>query len=157
MLDLTGHALIENDEEEEYEDDDLDIRAEAIPETISEDRPEAVANTSGGRSQTSRPQTRFLRPSLSRHPTGPVDLPLHSGRRSDREPPPLQSPRPWLPQRIIPIVSCVTVSKVVTVFEFASNARCATIRFANSVEISTFDSSSALPVMVPRDPVPATP
>ena len=46
--------------------------------------------------------------------------------------------------RIIESVSWVTVSKVVTVFEFASKARCATIRSANSDDMSTLDNSNAL-------------
>src|ERR1700678_1707600 len=59
--------------------------------------------------------------------------------------------------RIIARTSCETVSKVVTVFELASNARCATIRLENSVEILTFDCSSVLSSTVPRPPAPATP
>src|SRR5580700_9874090 len=59
--------------------------------------------------------------------------------------------------RIIASTSCDTVSNVVTVFEFASNARCATIRLENSVDIFTFDCSSAPSSTVPRPPAPATP
>src|SRR5271155_2640339 len=54
--------------------------------------------------------------------------------------------------RIIPMTSCEIVSKVVTVFEFASKARWATIRSENSVEISTLDCSSAPSSTVPRPP-----
>ena len=59
--------------------------------------------------------------------------------------------------RTIDSTSCEIVSNVVTVFEFASNARCATIRLENSVEILTFDCSSAPSSSVPRPPAPATP
>src|ERR1700678_45473 len=59
--------------------------------------------------------------------------------------------------RIIASTSCDTVSNVVTVFEFASNARCATIRLENSVEILTFDCSNAASSTEPRPPAPATP
>src|SRR5258705_9682078 len=59
--------------------------------------------------------------------------------------------------RTIEITSCEIVSKVVTVFEFASNARCAIIRLENSVEMLTFDCSSAPSSTVPRPPAPATP
>jgi hypothetical protein len=59
--------------------------------------------------------------------------------------------------RIIASTSCDIVSNVVTVLEFASNARCATIRLENSVEMFTFDCSSVLSSTVPRPPAPATP
>jgi hypothetical protein len=59
--------------------------------------------------------------------------------------------------RIIAITSCEILSKVVTVFESASNARCATIRLENSAEISMFDCSSAPSSTTPLPPVPATP
>jgi hypothetical protein len=59
--------------------------------------------------------------------------------------------------RTIAITSCEIVSNVVTVFELASNARWATIKSENSVEILTFDCSNALSSTVPRPPVPATP
>ena len=61
------------------------------------------------------------------------------------------------PYRTIEITSCEIVSKVVTVFELASNARCAIIRLENSVEMLTFDCSSAPSTSVPRPPAPATP
>src|ERR1700730_3548158 len=62
-----------------------------------------------------------------------------------------------LPYRTIDSTSPEIVSNVVTVFEFASNARCATIRLENSVEMLTFDCSSAPSSSVPRPPAPATP
>ncbi len=70
--------------------------------------------------------------------------------------------RPFTPARLfayrtIDNTSCEIVSNVVTVFEFASNARCATIRLENSVEILTLDCSSAPSSIVPRPPAPATP
>jgi hypothetical protein len=43
---------------------------------------------------------------------------------------------------------------VVTALAFASKGRCATIKFANSVAMSTFESSSAPPERAPRPPVP---
>src|SRR5882757_235804 len=65
---------------------------------------------------------------------------------------------PFKPRyRTIDRTSCEIVSNVVTVFEFASNARCATIRLENSVEMLTFDCSSAPSSSVPRPPAPATP
>src|SRR5258705_2763587 len=63
----------------------------------------------------------------------------------------------YLRYRTIEITSCEIVSKVVTVFELASNARCAIIRLENSVEILTFDCSTASSTIVPRPPAPATP
>src|ERR1700738_2594358 len=59
--------------------------------------------------------------------------------------------------RTIAITSCEIVSKVVIVFELASNALCATIRLENSVEMLTFDCSKAPSSTVPRPPVPAIP
>ena len=50
------------------------------------------------------------------------------------------------------IVSWTTVSNVVTAFELASKARWAMIRPENSVEMLTFDSSSAPSCIVPRPP-----
>ena len=41
------------------------------------------------------------------------------------------------------IVSCSTVSKVVTDLALASKARCATIKSENSDEMFTFEASSA--------------
>src|SRR3984885_12989 len=59
--------------------------------------------------------------------------------------------------RTIAIASCEIVSKVVIVFEFASNALCAMIRLENSVAMLTLDCSSVLSSTTPRPPVPATP
>ena len=55
------------------------------------------------------------------------------------------------------IVSCVTVSNVVTDLALASNARCAMIRSENSVEMFTFDASSASSCIVPSPDVPDAP
>jgi hypothetical protein len=82
-------------------------------------------------------------------PLGRKSYEIGSIRTDDVEAPSLH--------RIIAIASCAIVSNVVIVFEFASNARCATIRFENSAEMLTFDCSSASSSMVPRPEVPATP
>ena len=55
------------------------------------------------------------------------------------------------------IVSCVTVSKVVTALEFASKARCATIRSENSCEMLTLEGFGFAPFNRATPAVPATP
>ena len=60
-------------------------------------------------------------------------------------------------QRLRLIVSCVISSNVVTARAFAWKPRCATINDANSFAMSTFESSNAPPLKVPRPPVPGLP
>ena len=57
----------------------------------------------------------------------------------------------------MPIAVSVTESKVVMDFELAWKARWAMISWENSVEMSTFESSRAESLMVPREPLPAVP
>jgi hypothetical protein len=104
------------------------------------------------------------RPASSNHP--PYGI-RHTAKKQPRRsagethplvPHPLSRLGPFkLCYRTIDSTSPEIVSNVVTVFEFASNARCATIRLENSVEMLTFDCSSAPSSSVPRPPAPATP